>query len=68
MEAAINGKVKDVEDLAENMEKMIKLTVEERRAMGKRGREKIVPKFDVKIVIKAYTDALAELFSVSKEE
>ena len=53
----VNGylcKVKDSKDLANKMEKMINLSEEERLAMGKAGREKMIREFDEEIVINKY--------------
>ena len=60
----INGylcNVKDPLDLADKMEKMINLSPEERTAMGKAGREKMMREFDEKIVIKKYLDVIKSL-------
>ncbi|MGB9855706.1 MAG: glycosyltransferase family 4 protein [Caldisericum exile] len=57
----VNGylcKVKDAKDLADKMEKMINLSVNERRAMGKAGREKMIREFDEKIVINKYLETI----------
>ncbi len=60
----INGylcEVKNVEDLVEKMEMMINLSDEERLAMGKAGRKKIVREFDEKIVINKYLESIKEI-------
>jgi glycosyltransferase involved in cell wall biosynthesis len=60
----VNGylcKVQSTQDLADKMEKMLKLTVEEKDAMGKAGREKIVKEFDEKIVIDKYLEAIEDI-------
>jgi len=60
----VNGflcKVKNAEDLAAQMEKMILLEEEERVEMGKRGREKIVEGFDESIVIDRYRGVVGAL-------
>lgn len=46
----------DYSDLAQKMEAFIKLSAEERAAMGKAGREKVEREFDRQIVIKKYVD------------
>ena len=51
-------KVRDAADLAEKMERMVRLPESERRAMGLRGREKMVREFDERIVIRAYLSAV----------
>ena len=53
--------VKDSKDLASKMEEMINLSSEEREAMGKAGREKIINEFDEKIVIDKYLDSIKEI-------
>lgn len=53
----INGflcEVKNSQDLAIQIEKMINLTNIERVQMGKKGREKVINEFDEKIVIEKY--------------
>ena len=60
----INGylcKVKDVNSLALQMEKILLLSEDERKEMGKRGREKVIAQFDEKIVIEKYKKAIAQL-------
>ncbi len=60
----VNGylcEVKNVKDLSDKMEMMLKLTDEQRKVMGKAGREKIVQQFDEKIVINKYLDAIKDI-------
>lgn len=60
----VNGflcKIKDSEDLALKMEKMLNLSFDERNTMGKAGREKIVKEFDEKIVIEKYLKAIESI-------
>ena len=60
----VNGflcQVKNAEDLALQMEKMILLEEEERVEMGKRGREKVVEGFDESIVIDRYRGVVGAL-------
>lgn len=60
----INGflvKVKDSEDLASGMTKLIELGTARRNEMGKKGRTKVLGEFDEKIVIQNYVDLIAEL-------
>lgn len=60
----INGflcEVKNAEDLADKMEKMINLNLEERISMGKAGREKMIKEFDESIVISKYLENIKEL-------
>ena len=50
----VNGylcKPRDAKDLAQKMRDMAKLSIDERRDMGLRGREKIVSEFDEKIMV-----------------
>jgi len=54
-------KVKDAEDLADKMEKMYLLSEEDRKTMGKKGRQKIIKEFDKQIVINAYLKAIHEI-------
>lgn len=51
-------KVKDAAHLAGKMEKMYLLSEEDRKTMGKKGREKIIKEFDKQIVINAYLKAI----------
>jgi glycosyltransferase involved in cell wall biosynthesis len=54
-------KVRDAADLAEKMERMLNLTLEQRQQMGDCGRLKMEREFDEKIVIKKYLDAIGDL-------
>ena len=61
---SINGylcEVKDADSLAEQMEKMIFLSNEERIEMGLKGREKVIREFDEKLVIEKYREAIEVL-------
>jgi len=51
-------KVKDANDLAVKMEKMLSSSSEERLMMGKRARQKVIREFDKKIVVEAYKKAI----------
>jgi len=60
----VNGylcEVKNAKDLADKMEKMLNLSAEQREAMGKAGREKMVKEFDEKIVIEKYSQSIDEI-------
>ncbi|MDM1545271.1 glycosyltransferase family 4 protein [Ignatzschineria indica] len=60
----INGflcAVKNSKDLALKMEKMLNLSTDQRNAMGKAGREKMVKEFDEKIVIDKYLEAVRDI-------
>jgi len=62
----VNGylcEVKDADSLAEQMEKMILLSDEERREMGRKGRKKVMNEFDEKIVIGKYQDAITSILN-----
>jgi len=59
----VNGfmvKPKNVESLAIAMEKMLKLSKEERERMGWEGRKMVLEKFDERIVIKKYVEIVQE--------
>ena len=61
---SINGflcEVKDSEDLAVQIEKMINLSSEDRKQMGIKSREKIVNEFDEQIVIDTYLNAIKKI-------
>ena len=53
-------KVKDELDLADKMEKMILLSPEKMKEMGKKARQKIIKEYDKQIVIEAYLGAIKE--------
>ncbi|WP_047383386.1 MULTISPECIES: glycosyltransferase family 4 protein [unclassified Cetobacterium] len=60
----VNGylvKAKDSVDLANKIESFIKLSLEEKKTMGKKGREKIIRQFDEKIIIDIYRRKLWNL-------
>jgi glycosyltransferase involved in cell wall biosynthesis len=60
----VNGylcKVRDAEDLAAKMDRMLALSMDERAAMGRAGRKKMETQFDEKIVIAKYLQVVAEL-------
>ena len=52
--------VRDELDLSDKMERMILLSPEERREMGKKARQKIIKEYDKQIVIQAYLRAIQE--------
>lgn len=52
------ARVRDATDLAEKMERMVQLPESERKAMGLRGREKMIREFDERIVIREYLSAV----------
>ena len=47
-----------VKESAEKMRKMVEMSVEKRVAMGLSGRQYVEEKFDEKVVIKQYVDAI----------
>jgi glycosyltransferase involved in cell wall biosynthesis len=51
-------RLKDHNDLFNKMEVMINMSIEERKIMGIKGREKIMKEFNQDIVINLYLDAL----------
>ena len=60
----INGflcEVRNSEDLASKMGKMLNLSEEERKEMGKAGREKMIKEFDESIVINKYLQTIKEI-------
>ncbi|WP_200763259.1 glycosyltransferase family 4 protein [Nitrosophilus alvini] len=64
VEDGVNGflcNVKDSIDLADKMEKILNLSEEERKTMGKKGREKVIKEFDEKIVIEKYMEAIKDI-------
>jgi glycosyltransferase involved in cell wall biosynthesis len=54
-------KVKDAESLSEAMIRMVRLTPEERTAMGLAGRAKVERSYDERLVISAYIERLSAL-------
>jgi len=61
VEDGVNGflcKVKDTNDLAEKMIKILNLSKEERIKMGQAGREKVIKEFDEKLVIDKYMEEI----------
>lgn len=54
-------KVKSSSDLSNKIEKMIKISEEERKKMGENSREKVIKEFDERIVIDKYKQAIKEL-------
>lgn len=64
VDCGVNGflcEVKNSDDLALQIEKMINLSAEDRISMGQKSRAKIVNEFDEKIVIEKYIDTINEL-------
>ena len=64
VEDGINGllcKVKDSDDLAAQMEKILKLDYTKRVQMGEKGREKVIKEFDEAIVINSYKMAIENI-------
>ncbi|MFI5124944.1 MAG: glycosyltransferase family 4 protein, partial [Chitinophagales bacterium] len=64
VEDGVNGFLvagNDAETLARKMEEMIALSPLQRSAMGKRGRQMVVEKFDVRNVLSVYDETLRDL-------
>ncbi len=62
----VNGylcEVKNSADLAAKMKMVIDMTEEERRGMGKKGRQKIIKEFDEKIVFSKYMESIKEILN-----
>ena len=60
----VNGflcRVRDEDDLAEKMERMLALSREERSEMGRHGREKMEREFDEGLVIDRYLEVISTL-------
>lgn len=60
----VNGylcRLRDADDLARQMRRMMALSPEKRRIMGLAGREKMVREFDEKIVIGRYLETIQEI-------
>jgi glycosyltransferase involved in cell wall biosynthesis len=65
----VNGflcKVKDADDLADKIEKIILMSHQERISMGLKSREKVEREFDEKIVIEKYLFAIKEILSAEE--
>ena len=54
-------RVKDAVSLSEAMEKMMKLSREEREQMGKKGREKVMREFDESVVNEKYAETIRKI-------
>jgi glycosyltransferase involved in cell wall biosynthesis len=54
-------RVKDEKDLAGKMERMLKMTPEQRKEMGQLGRLKVIAQFDEKIIIQKYKDTIQQI-------
>ena len=68
VEHGVNGylcKAKDANDLAEKMKDMIKLSIDERREMGLRGREKMEQHFDEKIIVEKIVNRIESVLSAA---
>lgn len=65
VEDGVNGfvtRMNDPFDLADKMERMIRLQDEERKSMGRKGRQLVIEKFDVAKIIEVYTNTLISAF------
>jgi glycosyltransferase involved in cell wall biosynthesis len=64
----INGllcEVRNADSLADRLAQMLDMSGEARRAMGERGRQKVMAEFDERVVIKQYKDLVRNLTGVS---
>ncbi|WP_419539436.1 glycosyltransferase [Paraburkholderia bengalensis] len=64
----VNGllcEVRSAESLAAKLSQMLDMPIDERRAMGERGREKVAQEFDERKVVERYKDVVRELTGVS---
>jgi glycosyltransferase involved in cell wall biosynthesis len=67
VEESVNGflcKLRDPDDLARKMIKMLQLPAAERAGMGKAGREKMLKEFDEKIVLDRYMATVREFVGI----
>lgn len=53
-------KMNNPQDLADKMEMMMRLTPNERNEMGRKGREHVIKKFDIKIIQQEYLSAVQQ--------
>jgi len=68
VEDGVNGylcKARDANDLAEKMRDMIKLSIDERREMGLRGRKKMEQNFDERIIVKKIVSRIESVLNVT---
>ncbi|WP_250534494.1 glycosyltransferase family 4 protein [Caballeronia sp. AZ10_KS36] len=68
VEHGINGllcEVKSADSLAEQLERMLTLPIEERDAMAQRGREKVAREFDEKNVVERYKSTIHAITGIS---
>ncbi|QSN60655.1 glycosyltransferase family 4 protein [Caballeronia sp. M1242] len=68
VEHGVNGllcKVKSADSLAEQLERMLTLPIEEREAMAQRGREKVAREFDEKNVVERYKSTIHAITGIS---
>jgi glycosyltransferase involved in cell wall biosynthesis len=68
VEHDVNGylcKARDANDLAEKIKDMIKLSVDERRGMGLRGRKKMEQNFDERIIVKKIISRIESVLNVT---
>lgn len=64
VEDGLNGylcEVKNPQDLAHKIEKLLQLSEEERQAMGRKGRNKMIQEFDEQIVFDKYITTIEEI-------
>jgi glycosyltransferase involved in cell wall biosynthesis len=56
-------KLRDAGDLADKMLRMLRLSEDERREMGTRGREKMICEFDERIVLDKYMEVIRDILA-----
>jgi glycosyltransferase involved in cell wall biosynthesis len=64
----VNGylcKAKDASDLSKKMKDMIKLSIDERREMGLRGRKKMEENFDEKIIVQTIVNRIERFLNTA---
>ena len=70
VEHGVNGylcKVRDANDLAERMKDMIRLSIDERREMGLKGREKVEREFNERVIVARIIEIINRLIDKSED-
>ena len=68
VEHGVNGylcKTRDAHDLAQKMKDMIRLSIDEKRKMGLRGREKMKQNFDQKVIVEKIVDCIESVLNTA---
>jgi len=71
VEHGVNGflcRVRDAEDLAAQMVRLLEMPVKERSAMGHAGRRKVEQEFDERIVISRYLEKIGNIVNRDRED